>query len=88
MDGQKMAVFNHEKDSAGGCIMDSPKTAGGQTGTLIFLNANGILTDAVGRVEKAGGKLLGHVVKLPMDLGSWIHIEDTEGNKVGLHAVR
>jgi predicted enzyme related to lactoylglutathione lyase len=84
--GMKISVFNTEKDSAGGCVMDNPKSAGGQTGTLIYLNAEGILLDAMGRVEKAGGKLLSPVVKLPMDLGSWIHIEDTEGNKIGLHS--
>jgi predicted enzyme related to lactoylglutathione lyase len=88
MGGEKMSIFaSSEHGCVGGCIMEKENLAGAKIGTVVFLNADGILKDAIAKVEKAGGKLLSPVVELPKNLGSWIHIQDTEGNKVGLHAI-
>lgn len=69
-----------------GCVMEKPGHKGTE-GVMIYLNVDGFLDEAVGRVEKAGGKLCSPIVQLPGDMGRFIHIEDTEGNRVGLHAV-
>lgn len=86
MGGMKNAVFPYGEGIISGCVMENPDRAGND-GVIIYLNCNGFLDEAIGRVEKAGGKLCGPIVELPGDLGRFIHVEDTEGNRVGLHAV-
>ncbi len=84
--GAQAAVFKHDQEIVSGCVMEKPGHKG-MEGVMIYLNCNGFLDDAVARVEKAGGKLCSPIVELPGDMGRFIHIEDTEGNRVGLHAV-
>jgi len=53
-------------------------------GTVIYVNAAGELDAWIARVEKAGGKVL-----LPRtsigEMGAIAQIQDTEGNRIGLH---
>ena len=85
--GMPMAMFpTGGGDAVGGAlVLDERRTPGG--GTIVYLNANGILDQCAGRIEEAGGKVL-----LPKtDIGDPGHILlllDTEGNQVGLHAER
>ena len=82
----RMAVFPYERPGVGGCVMEAPKLAGKDSGTVIYLNCDGHLADVVGRVEKAGGALLTPRIDLPEGMGAFFHIRDSEGNRVGLHA--
>ena len=53
-------------------------------GTRIYLNAEGKIDVILGRVEKAGGKVI-----LPKTVFPWGNVglvRDTEGNVVGLHS--
>ncbi|MBI5815491.1 MAG: VOC family protein [Nitrospinae bacterium] len=82
----KMAVFPYSDcNETTGCVKEDPKGAGGKNGVVVYLNTDGFLNDAIKRVQQAGGKVLGPVIELPMDMGSYVLIEDTEGNKVGFH---
>lgn len=83
--GAQMAVFKHDHEIVSGCVMEKPGHKG-MDGVMIYLNCNGFLDEAIARVEKAGGKLRSPIVELPGNMGRFIHIEDTEGNLVGLHA--
>ncbi len=88
MGGAELAVFpRSEECAASGCVMRAKPGQKRGLGTMIYLNCDGKLQSAVGRVEKAGGKLRTPVIQLPNNMGSFIHIEDTEGNLVGLHAI-
>lgn len=84
--GMPMAAFTNDHQRVSGCVREKPGHKG-MEGVMIYLNCNGFLNEAVARVEKAGGKLCSPIVELPGDMGRFIHIEDTEGNRVGLHAV-
>ncbi len=84
--GARMAVFPYERPGVGGCVMEAPQLAGRESGTVVYLNCDGRLADIAGRVEKAGGALLTPRVDLPGGMGSFFHIRDSEGNRVGLHA--
>lgn len=84
---QRMGVFPYERPNVSGCVMEAPALAGKDTGTVVYLNCNGHLAEVVGRVEPAGGALLTPRVDLPPGMGSFYHIRDSEGNRVGLHAV-
>lgn len=86
MGGMKNGVFPYSEGTISGCVMENPGKAG-KDGVIIYLNCNGFLDEAVNRVGKAGGKLCGPMHELPGDMGRFIHIEDTEGNRVGLHSI-
>ena len=82
----RLAVFPYERPGVSGCVMEAPKLAGKDSGTVVYLNCDGRLADVAGRVEKAGGALLTPRIDLPEGMGSFFHIRDSEGNRVGLHA--
>ncbi len=89
--GQKMGFFpmsgGPDSDGVGGSLMP-PVTHDWQppqNGTQVFLSCEGVMDAVLGRVEKAGGKIL--VPRTAMgDPGYFAFIQDTEGNKVGLHS--
>ena len=84
-DGRRFAMFPAEEGVSGAIVQGEgyvPRTEG----TLIFLNAGGVLQPVVDRVEEAGGRVLLE----RMDIGEFgvaAFIVDTEGNKVALHAM-
>lgn len=85
--GMPMAIFPAEGDAVGGALVADQRRTPGGGGTMVFLNANGILDQCEQRIEAAGGKLL----MAKTDIGEPGHIVlllDTEGNQVGLHAAR
>ena len=56
----------------------------GASGSVVYLNADGIFDDVLARVPKAGGKVVS-VVEMPKGMGRSARIIDSEGNQVGLH---
>ena len=85
-----LAVFNYDQtNGAGGCLFageSAPEPSKG--GTLVYLNAEPTLDTVLARVEAAGGRISTPPVKLPGDMGIFAHVTDTEGNRVGLHALK
>ncbi len=83
-----MAVFPYEKGAGiSGCIAKGPAHRPGGDGTVVYLNADGALERMIGSLAALGGQLAGPKVDLPEGMGSFVTIIDTEGNRVGLHAV-
>jgi uncharacterized protein len=58
-----------------------------QQGAMVYLNAEPSLDAVLARVESAGGRITTPKVTLPGDMGCFAHVTDTEGNRVGLHAL-
>ena len=85
-----LAVFGYTAESGvGGCVMSGPGLApAGTSGALVYLNATPSLDTVLGRLEGAGGRLLTPKVTLPDGMGVFAHIQDSEGNRVGLHSDR
>ena len=83
-----MAIFPYGEGGAGGCLMDGEgmAPAAGHSGALVYLNAAPSLDAVLGRLGAAGGRLVTPKVTLPQGMGAFAHIEDSEGNRVGLHA--
>lgn len=79
-----LAIFAYEKPAVSGCVIKEEALRPGESGTVIYLNADGIFDEVVGRVAGAGGKVLA-VVDLPPGMGRSARIIDTEGNTIGLH---
>ena len=88
MGPQTLAVFSYDEAGVGGCLIDGPdKPDPASHGTLVYLNAEPSLDAALARVVAAGGKITTPKVTLPGDMGCFAHVVDTEGNRVGLHAL-
>jgi predicted enzyme related to lactoylglutathione lyase len=53
----------------------------------VYLNADPALDEVLARVERAGGRICHPRTALPDGMGFFANIVDTEGNRVGLHAM-
>ncbi|MCR5884223.1 VOC family protein [Rhizobacter sp. J219] len=88
MGGQSLAVIPYDDGAVGGCLVAAGQGMAPSTeGTLVYLNAKPSLDAALARVEPAGGRITTPKVQLPGDLGFFAHVTDTEGNRIGLHAL-
>ncbi len=86
--GITLAVFSYAETGVGGCLMageSAPEPSA--NGTLIYLNAGPRLDDTLARVAAAGGRITTPKVQLPGGMGCFAHVTDTEGNRIGLHAL-
>ena len=82
-DRVKMAIIAQGSEVSGGALVQGEGSVPGKKGVLIYLNAN--VPQALLRVEKAGGRTL--VQEKPVE-GNWGRvaiIQDSEGNRIGLH---
>ena len=82
------AVFPYEQgQGVGGSLTSNKQGLVGTGGAVMYLNAGASLDAALARVEAAGGQIVLPRQALPPGMGFYAHIMDTEGNRVGLHAL-
>ena len=81
-----MAIFPYQPPAVGGCVVKQKDAGPADGGVTIYLNCDGKLDDVLGRVPKAGGAILEDKNHVP-SVGWVAQIRDSEGNRVGLHAV-
>lgn len=88
MMGMKMASFPYEPMSGklSGALVQSDMHKPSTDGVKVYFNGNPDLTDALSRVEGAGGKITMPKTKIGDDVGHMAFFIDTEGNVVGLHS--
>jgi predicted enzyme related to lactoylglutathione lyase len=84
--GFTMGIFPHTDNEVGGCLY-GPETdnAPSITGPLIYLNAEGRITQAVQEVATHGGRILQEIHPIGPH-GFRAIVADSEGNRVALHA--
>ena len=88
MGPQTLAVFDASDAGVGGCLLEGETVpAPSASGSLVYLNATPSLDAVLARVEAAGGRITTPKVQLPGDMGCFAHVTDTEGNRIGLHAL-
>jgi predicted enzyme related to lactoylglutathione lyase len=86
--GRPMAIFPKEHDEgATGCLVADPQHKPSAQGSLVYLDAREDLVGALTRARKAGGKVLLDKTEIG-EHGAIAILEDTEGNRVGLHSPR
>ena len=87
---QTMAVFPYDRegDATGGALVYNEGVNPTETGTLVYLNAGESLEALLTRVEPAGGKVVMPRTELPPGMGAIALITDTEGNRIGVHALK
>lgn len=86
MEGYQMAMFPMNDGKPTGCLSKGEGCVPSTDGTLIYLNGNPDLATILGRVEKAGGKIIVPKTPITPEYGFFAHFLDTEGNKIGLHS--
>lgn len=83
--GTRMAVFPATDPGVGGALVQDAKRQPARGGTVVYLDATGMLDAAIERVQAAGGEILLPKTSIgPM--GAIALLADTEGNVVGLHS--
>lgn len=82
-----MAWFPWDEDmkGAGGSLVHHEMYSPTQEGTLVYFSSEDIDTE-LGKVEKAGGKVLREKTEISPDIGYMAFFTDTEGNRIALHS--
>ena len=89
MGPQTLAVLPYAEPAIGGALIAGAHIPlPSASGTVVYLNVNPDLQAAVDRALAAGAQLLTPRVDLPDGMGSFVHVLDVEGNRIGLHAQR
>jgi hypothetical protein len=83
-----LAVLPYDDAGVGGCLMaGADVSAPCAQGSLVYLNAEPSLDAVLGRVAAAGGQVTLPRTALPPGMGFFAHVQDCEGNRIGLHAL-
>ncbi|MEO5999651.1 MAG: VOC family protein [Chitinophagaceae bacterium] len=87
--GMKSAFFPADLQGGhiGGCIIEGPGYEPSKIGSVVYLNEGEDLSTPLARVKKAGGNILLPKTSIGLN-GFMAYIEDTEGNKVGIHSTK
>lgn len=81
-----MAVFPYQDPGVGGALTHAPNLKPATDGSVIYLRTQR-LAETLQRVARAGGRVVVDRTALPDGMGAFAHIVDSEGNRVGLHAL-
>src|ERR1700761_1062687 len=81
-----MAIFPYQQGATGGCGGKQKDAGPADGGVTVYLNCTGKIDDVLARTPKAGGAILEEKNFIPK-VGWVAQIRDTEGNRVGLHAI-
>ena len=83
----RIAIFPHAEPGITGCLDESSGSRPADGGTVVYLKvADGRLDRTLARVESAGGSIATEKIELE-GIGWVANILDSEGNRVGLHAI-
>jgi hypothetical protein len=69
----------------GGCLILKPGEVASNAGILLYMNVNGRIRDAVGRVTALGGRVLEAMHAIGPH-GFRAVVLDSEGNRIALHS--
>jgi len=85
MPDTRMYAFGEPgQEGSAGALVQSPDNQPNLSGTIIYFSCKDVTTE-LGRVEAAAGTVI--VPKTDIgDFGFFAHIQDTEGNRIGLHS--
>ena len=88
MMGLKMAFFPSENmnGKVSGALVEGPMFKPSADGAIIYLNGNPDLSNALSKVESAGGKVVMPKTKISDEIGFMAYFTDSEGNTVALHS--
>ena len=92
MEGIQMRLFPIDDPATGigGAVVYSEgfHIPSASDGVLIYLNANPDVQKVLDKVEAAGGKIVVPRTQITPEYGYMAILEDTEGNRIGLHSIQ
>ncbi|SPF80299.1 VOC family protein [Pseudoprimorskyibacter insulae] len=80
MGPEPIAIFTYQEPGVSLHLFQGTPAPRG-IGNRVHLNSEGKLEDTMGRVEKAGGKVMSPAIELPD--GRFFYAEDPDGNSIG-----
>jgi len=88
MMGMQMAFFPAEdmNGKVSGGLVQGPMHVPSMDGAKLYFNGNPDLSDALSRVEAAGGKITMPKTHISPEVGYMAFFIDTEGNAVAMHS--
>lgn len=84
--GVQMGFLPSDEGKVSGALCSGPDYKPSMDGSLIYLNANPDLNEALGKVEAAGGKILLAKKQISPEYGYMALFADSEGNRMALHS--
>jgi hypothetical protein len=81
----RMGFLPYEQGAVSGAICHGEGYEPSASGTLVYLNAEGIMDDILSRIEPAGGKIVLPRTNITPEIGDMAMFMDPEGNKIALH---
>jgi len=87
MSGNDYALIDVKDRFNTGCLVKGEGYVPSTQGVVVYLNGGDDLSALLARVTKAGGKVVLSKTFLSKEAGHIAYLEDTEGNKIGLHSV-
>ncbi len=89
MGDYKMVMLPADDGGVSGCLsLGEDCTPSANSGTTVYINAEPSLDAMISRVENAGGKVTIPRTEIDGGHGFFAHILDSEGNRIGLHAMQ
>ena len=83
----EIALFPHAEGGVGGCLMKGEGYEPSAKGTVTYFPAEPGIDAALKRAAAAGAKVILPKMALPGEQGFIAHVSDSEGNRIGLHAM-
>lgn len=81
----RMGFFPGDGQGVSGALVHGEGYEPSDKGAVVYLNADGIIDDVIGRIEKAGGKIVMPRTNVTPEIGDIAMFIDSEGNKVAIH---
>jgi predicted enzyme related to lactoylglutathione lyase len=88
MEGGEMVMIMNEDHQADGALVKHKDRKPSHDGTIVFLDCGDDLQPFLDRVEGNGGKILTPKTVMDKESGAFAFIQDSEGNKLGLHSTK
>jgi predicted enzyme related to lactoylglutathione lyase len=88
MHGMELGIFPHAAPGPSGAVCKMPQLQPGPDGTLIYLDAGSDVAPLLARVPANGGKVVLDKTLINDDIGYIGVFIDSEGNRVGVHAIK
>ncbi len=82
--GVPHGVFPARGEGVTGALVQDERNAASSTGTRLYLDARGDLKGCLARAVESGGKVVLGLTSIG-EMGTIAIVDDTEGNRVGLH---
>lgn len=88
MDGNQMGVLPNEEGTVNVVLIKGNDYKPTTDGAVLYLNAGSDLQPMLGKVAQNGGQVIVPKTEISPEMGYFALFIDTEGNKLGLHAIQ